>query len=162
MNILSGSQEANQDRRNFMKSVFLFWVLAAIDGHAKNFSLKIESQGRYQLAPLYDVISAYPLAKKNQMEWQKIKMAMSLKGKNRHYLWSRIQARHWISTAEKCQFSPILMQEIIDEVCGNMENVIRQVTEKLPSHFPASISDSIFSGMRQIKDQCTRRIITKE
>ncbi|MFK5208851.1 HipA domain-containing protein, partial [Glaesserella parasuis] len=40
---------------------FLFWLLAAIDGHAKNFSLAIEKQGRYHLSPVYDVLSAYPM-----------------------------------------------------------------------------------------------------
>ena len=154
MNTLLGSQEANNDRRKFIKSVFLFWVLGAIDGHAKNFSLKIESQGRYQLTPLYDVISAYPLAAKRQIEWQALKMAMSLKGKHRHYLWNTIQLRHWFAMAEKCQFSATMMQEIINEVCDNMEKAISQVTQALPPHFPAHICDSIFSGMRQIKNRC--------
>lgn len=154
MNILLGSQEATTDRKKFIKSVFLFWILGAIDGHAKNFSLKIEPQGRYQLTPLYDVISAYPIAAKRQIEWQELKMAMSLKGKNRHYLWNTIQLRHWFSMTDRCQFSAVMMQEIIDEVCDNMENVIDQVTRALPPRFPIHICDPIFSGMRQIKNRC--------
>jgi len=153
MGILLGSQEADSDRKKFMKTVFLFWVLGAIDGHAKNFSLKIESQGRYQLTPLYDVISAYPLAVGRQIQWQELKMAMALKGKNRHYLWNTIQLRHWYTMAEKCQFSKFAMQEIIDDVCGNMENVINAVMQKLPHDFPSFICDSIFAGMRQIKNK---------
>ena len=86
MNILLGSRDMIGDRQKFMKAVFLFWVIGAIDGHAKNFSISIEPQGRYQLTPLYDVISAYPIAAKRQLEWQDLKMAMSLKGKRRHYL----------------------------------------------------------------------------
>ncbi len=160
MNILVGSQKASEDRKQFMKSVFLFWVLGAIDGHAKNFSLQIESQGRYHLSPLYDVLSAYPIAAKRQIEWQALKMAMSLKGKNRHYFWSMIQLRHWLSTAEKCQFSTALMQEIIDEVCDTMESVISQVSQEIPSTFPRHISEPIFAGMRQIQKKCTRQVIT--
>lgn len=156
MTVLLGSQEAIDDRRKFIKSVFLFWVLGAIDGHAKNFSLKIASQGRYQLTPLYDVISAYPLAAKRQIEWQTLKMAMSLKGKKRHYLWNSIQLRHWFVMAEKCQFSTMMMQDIIDDVFDNMEDVITQVTQVLPLHFPSHICDSIFSGMRKIKNRCMR------
>lgn len=37
-----------------------FWLLAAIDGHAKNFSVFL-LLGGYHLTPLYDVISAWPL-----------------------------------------------------------------------------------------------------
>lgn len=154
MNLLLGSKEAANDRKKFMKSVFLFWILGAIDGHAKNFSLSIEPQGRYQLTPLYDVLSAYPLAAKRQMEWQALKMAMSLKGKNRHYLWSTIQLRHWLSMASLCQFSENAMQEIIDETCDSMENVIVQVTKTLPPRFPRHIYEPIFAGMRKVKNRC--------
>ncbi|MCC2666790.1 MAG: HipA N-terminal domain protein [Gammaproteobacteria bacterium] len=161
MNILIGSQEASNDRKKFMKSVFLFWALGAIDGHAKNFSLRLEPQSRYQLTPLYDVISAYPIAAKRQTEWQALKMAMSLKGKNCHYLWGTIQPRHWFSMAEKCQFSPTIMQEIMSEVFDTMENIINQVTQILPPHFPSHICESIFLGMRQIKNRSTNSITGK-
>lgn len=154
MSILSGSKEAIKDREKFMKSVFLFWVLGAIDGHAKNFSISIEAQGRYQLTPLYDVISAYPMAEKRQIEWKKLKMAMAVKGNNRHYLWNTIQPRHWLETAKQCQFSEDRMQAIMDDVCDNMENVIKQVTDILPPRFPSHISDPVFSGMRRIRGRC--------
>ena len=153
MNILLGSKEATNDREKFMKSVFLFWVMGAIDGHAKNFSISIAPQGRYQLTPLYDVISAYPLTAKRQLEWQELKMAISLKGKNRHYLWSNIQIRHWLAMATHCQFSPSIMQSIMDDVFDNMENVINQVTDLLPMGFPQQICESIFTGMRKVKDR---------
>lgn len=151
MDILLGSQDAMNDRKKFMKSVFLFWVLGAIDGHAKNFSLSIEARGRYQLTPLYDVISAYPILDKRQLEWQNLKMAMSLKSKNRHYLWQKILPRHWLSMASHCQFSDSIMQTIMDDVFDNMEAVIQQVEALLPKDFPEQISNSIFSGMRRIK-----------
>lgn len=154
MDVLLGSQVASNDREKFMKTVFLFWVLGAIDGHAKNFSLRIGAQGRYQLTPLYDVISAYPNAVQRQIEWQELKMAMSLKGKNRHYSWKSIQLRHWFDMAEKCQFPKISMQKIIDEVCDTLEDVIKKVSETLPSNFPISISEPIFFGMREIKKRC--------
>jgi serine/threonine-protein kinase HipA len=139
------------DRERFMKAVFLFWILGAIDGHAKNFSVFIEPGGRYKLTPLYDVMSAYPIAAKRQLEWQDLKMAMSLKSKNRHYLWDRIQPRHWIAMAEHCHFSPKSMQKIIDEVFDNMESVIAKVAEIVPDNFPKHIMEPIFDGMLRIK-----------
>ncbi len=153
MTLLLGSQEALQDRKKFIKSVFLFWVMGATDGHAKNFSLSIKPQGRYQLTPLYDVISLYPLAAKRQIKWKALKMAMSLKGKNRHYLWHIIQLRHWFAMAEKCQFDASMMQDIIDDVFDNMENVIIKIEDILPSGFPRAICDPIFAGMRRVKNQ---------
>jgi serine/threonine-protein kinase HipA len=59
-------------------------LLAGIEGHTKNFSLFIESEGKYRLPPLYNIMSAYPLINARQLQIQKIKMAMALKGKKNH------------------------------------------------------------------------------
>ena len=65
----------------------LFWMLCAPDGHAKNFSLFIRPGGRFQLTPLYDVISAYPILGHgpNQISPFKVKLAMAVRGKNAHW-----------------------------------------------------------------------------
>ena len=67
--------------RNLCELSFLFWLLGAIDGHAKNFSIFLHQGGRFELTPVYDVISAYPLAEKRQIEYRNLKMAMALRGK---------------------------------------------------------------------------------
>jgi serine/threonine-protein kinase HipA len=36
---LAGSQQADLDRTNFALTQLAFWLLAATDGHAKNFSI---------------------------------------------------------------------------------------------------------------------------
>jgi len=104
MEFLSGAFNAKEDRSLFMKTVFLFWLLGAIDGHAKNFSIFLQENGNFSLTPLYDVLSAYPLAFKKHLSLQKMKMTMSLKGKNKHYEWSYFESRHWLNTASLCQF----------------------------------------------------------
>jgi serine/threonine-protein kinase HipA len=159
MQILRGSYNAKQDRDRFMKTVFLFWVLGATDGHAKNFSIMLEAGARYILSPIYDVISAYPIVAKHQLQYRKLKMAMSLKGKNRHYLLNEIQLRHWISTAALCQFPEVRMKSIMDEVFDTMEQVISSVEGILPPNFPESISNPIVLGMRQIKNRLRNNFI---
>jgi serine/threonine-protein kinase HipA len=54
MEILLGSEQAEQDRLNFFKTQLVFWLLAATDGHAKNFSIFHLPGSRYQATPLYD------------------------------------------------------------------------------------------------------------
>ena len=103
MQLLLGSANPTEDRDIFYRSQVLFWLLAAIDGHAKNFSLFIEPEGKYRLTPLYDIMSAYPLMAKKQLQAQKIKMAMALKGKNNHYHWYNIQRRYFIETAKDAE-----------------------------------------------------------
>lgn len=57
MEVLRGSENAAADREVFLRTQLLFWAMAATDGHAKNFSLRLLAGGRYQLTPLYDILS---------------------------------------------------------------------------------------------------------
>lgn len=56
-----------------------FWLLAATDGHAKNFSIFLLPGGRYRMTPLYDVISVWPVVGNaaNQVPWRAAKLAMA-------------------------------------------------------------------------------------
>jgi serine/threonine-protein kinase HipA len=60
MDLLRGSEKAAEDRRDFMRTQLVFWLLAAIDGHAKNFSIFLQAGGGYRLTPRYDILSARP------------------------------------------------------------------------------------------------------
>src|SRR5207244_7954816 len=61
MDLLFGSEQTAEDRRDFMRAQLVFWLLAAIDGHAKNFSIFLRAGGAYRLTPRYDILSAYPM-----------------------------------------------------------------------------------------------------
>lgn len=148
MDLLKSSQNAEEDRKIFMKTVFLFWLLAAIDGHAKNFSLFLKRQGRFHLTPVYDVISAYPIVAKRQLESKKVKMAMALHGKNSHYVWDKILPRHWFDEAKNVQFPESEMQAIIDGTLGHIDQVIDKVSSCLPDNFPQHIAGPIFDGIK--------------
>lgn len=147
MGLLLGSKNATQDRDLFYKTQIFFWLLAAIDGHAKNFSLFIEPEGRYCLTPLYDIMSAYPLLNNGQLQKHKIKMAMALRGKNNHYHWSQMQRRYFLETAKFVEYSAGKAEIILDEMLTKVESIIEQVSKKLPSGFPCHISEPIFEGI---------------
>ncbi|MFN2767851.1 HipA domain-containing protein, partial [Escherichia coli] len=76
MKLLLGSRTTLEDRETFFKSQILFWMLAAIDGHGKNFSIFIEPGTSFRLTPLYDVMSAFPIFEARGIEVKKAKMAM--------------------------------------------------------------------------------------
>lgn len=151
MRLLLGSTNPIADRDMFYRSQVLFWLLAAIDGHAKNFSVFIEPEGKYRLTPLYDIMSAHPLIAKKQLQSQKIKMAMALEGNNTHYHWHNIQRRHFIETAKAVNYSPEKADAILDEMLHKVDSVIEQVSMKLPKKFSTNISQPIFEGMRLMK-----------
>lgn len=157
MNLLLGSANPAEDRDNFFRSQVLFWLLAAIDGHAKNFSLFIEPEGKYRLTPLYDIMSAYPLIAKKQLQKQKIKMAMALKGENNHYHWHNAQRGHFIKTAKHANYSTEKAETILDDMLNKVDDVINKVSAQLPNTFPKQISQSVFDGMQLMK----RRLVIK-
>ena len=151
LRLLRGSENNEQDQYVFMKTQFLFWILAAIDGHAKNFSVFLLPEDRYKLTPLYDVMSAHPYVKSKQIRIQNIKMAMALDGKSRHYAWEQIQERHWAITSKKNDFNVLTMNQIITDVFDNLQTVVDSVKSLIPPGFPELIADSIFSGMYHSK-----------
>lgn len=147
MDILLGSQNAKKDRENLFKSQILFWMLAAPDGHGKNFSLFIEPNNGYRLTPLYDILSAYPLMGGAGLQKQKVKMAMAVNGKTRHYKWHSIMPRHFLTTAKAIGYSEKLAIEHLIEMVSKTDEVIETVLNTLPKDFPKDIADPIFAGL---------------
>ena len=61
LEFLKASDQPASDQRQFMKAQIVFWLLAATDGHAKNFSVFLYPGGGFELTPLYDVLSTQHL-----------------------------------------------------------------------------------------------------
>ncbi|HEY9102434.1 type II toxin-antitoxin system HipA family toxin [Chitinimonas sp.] len=150
MDVLLGSEQAEQDRRNFFKAQLVFWLLAAIDGHAKNFSIAHLPGSRYQATPLYDVLSAHPITGRGarQIAPQKLKLAMAVKGKggDNLYLVSKIQRRHWNAMATRFGLDG---EALVAEVLAQTSSAIEMVLAKLPAGFPSGLAEAIFDGMQQ-------------
>jgi serine/threonine-protein kinase HipA len=155
--VLSSSVHAQQDLSTLLKTQILFWLLAAPDGHAKNFSIRVLPQGRYALTPLYDVMSIWPVEGKavNQFSRLEAKLAMALLGKNKHYHWRDIQRRHFNSTAARC-FQRTDAEDLIEQVLARTPAAIDKVTSKLPKGFPEKVAESIFNGLRQAAHKLER------
>lgn len=153
MDLLLGSSNAMEDRRTFMKTQVMFWLLGAIDGHAKNFSVYLLPSGCFQLTPLYDVLSAHPLVADRLIPIQKLRMAMAALGKNKHYHWQDIHRRHWMSTARACRFPVADMETILKEFLDSMDQVIHRVGAMLPPGFPDRVAQTVFTGMKKARDR---------
>lgn len=148
--VLSGSQNARADLRSLLASQIVFWLLAATDGHAKNFSIRLHASGAYSLTPLYDVLSAWPIIGngKNQLAWRNAKLAMAVSSKNRHYALATIMRRHFNATAAKCGWG-VDAEDIISELLDRVEPAIAAVTRQLPVDFPQDVADAIIEGVRK-------------
>jgi len=147
--VLHGSRNAQADLRTLLASQVTFWLLAATDGHAKNFSIRLHAGGAYTLTPLYDVLSAWPIIGngKKQLAWKSAKLAMAVAGKNRHDNLATILRRHFNASAARCGWGNDA-EDIIGELLSRVEGAVDRVAAALPAGFPGDVAESIFAGVR--------------
>ncbi|MES2802462.1 MAG: type II toxin-antitoxin system HipA family toxin [Bdellovibrionota bacterium] len=144
MELLQESKYPERDRKNFLKTQVVFFIIAGIDGHAKNFSIKWMPNG-FELTPLYDIISAFPLVAAGKLPYEKLKMAMSV-GDNRHYKLNDIHRRHFVQTAKSCRFNVDEFETMIDELMVETPSVINRLVNRI-SDVPKNVYEPIFDGM---------------
>lgn len=149
LRILESSSRAAEDKRRFVNAQILYWMLAATDGHAKNFSIFHESHNTYRLTPFYDILSAWPIIGpgRGQLAIQKAKLAMAVRGKNPHWKLREIQPRHWTTLTRLAGMGPA--DALLAELASQVPSVIAAVSAALPPAFPAHVSDAIFNGLQE-------------
>jgi serine/threonine-protein kinase HipA len=146
--LLATSRNSLRDRTNFLLAQLTFWLLAATDGHGKNFSLHHQIGGACEMTPLYDVLSAWPVIGhgKRQLPIEKAKLAMAVRGSNAHYRIHEIQARHWKALAESTGI-PAMWKRMQDHV-ESVAPAIERVGASLPEAFPERVYATIRDGTR--------------
>jgi serine/threonine-protein kinase HipA len=148
LGLLANSEHPETDQTNFVLAQLAFWLLAATDGHGKNFSLHHRTGGTYELTPLYDVLSAWPIIGhgKNQLAVEKAKLAMSVRGKTARYRLKEISARHWQELAERAGVPGLWkrIQSFVESAPAALERVEKQ----LPRAFPEGVYTTIRDGVR--------------
>jgi len=152
--VLQGSMSREEDLATLLRAQLLYWMFAAIDGHAKNFSIRLLGGGRYRLTPLYDVISAWPVtgSRHDQVHPKKLTLAMALRGASKHYRVAEITRRHFNATARRCGHGKN-MESIIAEVISKTPYAIERVSARLPARFPSSLFEQITSQLARAAKQ---------
>lgn len=148
MRLLAGSSDES-DRASFAITQLTFWLLAATDGHAKNYSVFLQPGDAYISTPLYDVLSVFPYVGTgpNQINWRKAELALALRAKNAHYRLYDIQSRHWHGLAMQYG-GPAVWQRMLNHV-ERVEPALTAVEQTLPSDFPQRTWRLISQGMRE-------------
>lgn len=150
--VLQVSETPERDVGLFLRAQILFWMLAATDGHAKNFSIYLHAGGSFQLTPIYDVLSAWPIAgtAANTLDYQKLRMAMAWQGdSNRHYRMQDVQRRHLAETARRCGYGERI-ETALQELVQQVPLAIAEVSRQLPVGFPMDVFDAISGGLLRI------------
>ena len=145
LEFLHGAAAPHEDRLTFMKAQIVFWLLAAIDGHAKNFSIFL-TPGGYELTPLYDVMSATPYP---EFPVQKIKLAMAT-GDKGYYRLNQIQLRHFYQTGQKAGLREQDMDSIFSGLAARMDDAIAEAAAlAADAGMPKSTSEPILADVNK-------------
>ena len=148
LEFLKGSDDPDADQALFMKAQITFWLLAATDGHAKNFSVFLLPGGGFRLTPLYDVMTTQPLFDAGQLRRNQMRLAMAA-GENRHYRLHEIMPRHFLQTAAQIGMSLSVVNRILHELNGDMPVALEAACKALPGDFPEQLRDAIVGGAEQ-------------
>jgi serine/threonine-protein kinase HipA len=145
LNLLKGSDTPAEDQRMFLKAQVLNWLMGATDGHAKNFSVFLGPDGRFRMAPLYDVLTAQPSLDARQIIDKQMKLAMSV-GDKRHYTMRYIQGRHFIQTVERAGLPKEMAEEVLADISGNAERTLANLGRGIASARCEEIHASVEKG----------------
>jgi serine/threonine-protein kinase HipA len=148
LQVLAGSARGAADTATFALAQFAFWLLAATDGHAKNFSIRHRRGGAFELTPLYDVLSAWPIigSAANQLPHEKARLAMALRATNAHYRLRDMQPRHWQRLAAAS--GPATWTRMV-EMARSVDKVLARVERRLPHDFPPRTWEAVHAGLRR-------------
>jgi serine/threonine-protein kinase HipA len=157
LELLAGSENPLEDRTTFLLAQLCFWLLAAIDGHGKNFSIYHRRGGTYGLTPLYDVLSAWPVIGhgRNELALEKAKLAMAIPGRRRHYHLDTITGRHFRELAQQVAIENLWNR--MHSLVAAAPDALERIESKLPNGFPGRVFTKISAG---ILGQCRRFLNT--
>jgi serine/threonine-protein kinase HipA len=145
LEFLNGAITPYDDRLTFMKAQIVYWLLAVIDGHAKNFSIFL-APGGYRLTPLYDVMSAAPWP---EFSAHKIKLAMAVGNKN-YYRLKQIQLRHFYQTGQKAGLRQREMDDIFSGLAARMDDAVAHAAAlAADAGMPESASEPILVAVNK-------------
>jgi serine/threonine-protein kinase HipA len=121
----TSSRAPREDVETFLQALAYGWLIAATDGHAKNYSVLVGAASKVRLAPLYDVASVLPY---HDPELRRLKLAMKIGGK---YRIREINPREWRKLAAELG---------LDE--HQVVSTVRDLAERIPD-FSTSLSKQV-------------------
>jgi len=148
LNVLQAGLAPAHDAVTFAKAQLAFWLLAAPDGHAKNFSVFLRRDG-YVMTPLYDVLSAWPIIGNRANEWSyhDATLAMAVRGSRPYRKLGQIARRHWERLARETA-APGAFDEMVRMVEGS-DAALSRLELRLPAGFPVDVWERWVRGIRE-------------
>jgi len=148
LEFLNAGETPREDQTTVFKCQVLFWLIGAIDGHAKNFSIFLTPNNGFRLTPIYDVMSGQTAFDAKQVRHKDYRLAMSV-GKNNKYRIDNIHGRHFLETAVAAGLSEDFAREAICQIQDRFDPAFEGALALMPKDFPQEIHDSIYQAAKE-------------
>ncbi len=139
---LRESDDPLRDQALFFKSQVVFWLVGATDGHAKNFSLFLRPEGRFELTPFYDVLTSQPSFDAGQIPLRAFRLAMSV-GVSVRYRILGLHGRHFVESGKAAGLGPALIRRVLDEIMEQATTAPDEARSAMPVDFHPEAHDAI-------------------
>jgi len=139
--LLQQSDTPVDDQTAFLKAQVFNWMIAGIDGHAKNYSIFLEGNG-FHLTPLYDIMSAAPKQLRSKFRNKDLQLAMSV-GKRGHYRLDKIVPRHFDETAHRAGVPLEARNRAFRDLAAAAPEALHRALDLLPETFPMDTASQI-------------------
>ncbi|MCC5967752.1 MAG: type II toxin-antitoxin system HipA family toxin [Natronohydrobacter sp.] len=153
MELLRESDTPIEDRETFFRAQIFFFLIGASDGHAKNFSLRLGSRGRFRLAPLYDILSIAPVVRAGRLQRKRYRLAMSVDG---HYGIDEIVPRHFEAEGRAAGLPKgralELLQDMTDRLAPALDRALLAVGDQVPEAVSGPIATDAMQRADQMKE----------
>lgn len=156
LDLLRGSVSADEDRRTFLKAQVVFWLLAAIDGHPKNYCLRLLPGGEYRLAPLFDIVSFQWTIHREVFGADELPLSFTVGTTEPTKSVGKITPRHFIESGEAAGIPAAVTREILTELVETRGEAFDRARARLPDDFPPKVSEPIFDAASERLDETAR------
>ncbi|MFT5440334.1 MAG: serine/threonine-protein kinase HipA [Alphaproteobacteria bacterium] len=146
MELLRESDTPIEDRETFFRAQIFFFLIGASDGHAKNFSLRLGRQGRFSLAPLYDILSIAPIVRAGRLQRKRYRLAMSVDG---HYGIDEIVPRHFEAEGRAAGLPRARALELLQDMTDRLGPALDRALLAAGDQVPEAVSRPIASDAMQ-------------
>lgn len=146
MELLRESDTPIEDRETFFQAQIFFFLIGASDGHAKNFSLRLGRQGRFRLAPLYDILSIAPVVRAGRLQRKRYRLAMSVDG---HYGIDEIVPRHFEAEGRAAGVPKGRALELLQDMADRLGPALERALVAVGPQVPQAVSGPIAADATQ-------------
>ena len=154
--LLRGSVSADEDRRTFLKAQVVFWLLAAIDGHPKNYCLRLLPGGEYRLAPFFDIVSFQWTIHREVFGANDLGMSFTVGTTEPTRAVGKITPRHFVESGEAAGIPAAVTREILTELVETRGEAFDRARARLPDDFPPEVSEPILDAAGERLDETAR------